>query len=116
MMTDAKRKAFISEHVAATAPIPCEFVQGDTVTVLNGMGVEIQGKKILGFVREIDPEWRPKAFVYLDWDCYWFPVEVERLTLENQDVCSSCNSPAEKIIGCPDGAELCSQCFDNSNH
>lgn len=38
MMTDAKRKAFISEHVAATAPIPCEFAQGDTVTVLNGMG------------------------------------------------------------------------------
>lgn len=114
MMTDAKRDAFISERVSATSPIPCEFAQGDTVTVLNGMGVEIQGKKILGFVREIDPEWRPKAFIYLDWDCYWFPVEAERLTLEA--VCSSCQEPAISIIGCPDGAELCSHCFDSSNH
>lgn len=33
-----------------------------------------------------------------------------------QAVCTSCQEPAENIIGCPDGAELCSQCFENSNH
>ena len=116
MMTEAKREAFIKEHVSDVAPVPCDFVQGDKVKVINAYGIEISGFKVLGFVREIDPDWRPKAIVYLDWGCYWFPVEVERLTLESQDVCSSCNSPAENIIGCPDGAELCSQCFDNSNY
>lgn len=80
------------------------------------MGVEIHGKKILGFVREIDPEWRPNAIVYLDWDCFWFPVEVARLTLQIDSECSCCGVAADSIIGCPDGAELCESCFENSNH
>jgi len=81
---DPKRQAFIAETVSDTSPIPCEFDKGDVVTVLNGMGVEIKGVKILGFVREIDPGFRPEATVYLDWECYWFSVEVDRLTLEQK--------------------------------
>lgn len=81
---DPKRSAFIAESVSDTPPVPCEFQKGDVVTVLNGMGVEIPGKRIVGFVREIDPNWRPESFVYLDWDCYWFPVSTDRLTLESR--------------------------------
>lgn len=27
--------------------------------------------------------------------------------------CSDCGAEVESVIGCPDGAEVCSQCFDN---
>lgn len=81
-MPDLRFEAFISEQVSNTPPVPCDFAKGDVVTVINGMGVPIQGKVILGFVHEIDPSWRPEAIVYLDWDCYWFPVELDKLTKE----------------------------------
>lgn len=28
------------------------------------------------------------------------------------NTCSECGEPVESIIGCPDGAEVCQQCFD----
>ncbi|HBN9243664.1 hypothetical protein FA378_27100 [Pseudomonas aeruginosa] len=77
---------FVEEKMAKVAPVPCDFILGDTVTVTNGYGIEIQGKKILGFVREIDPEFRPEAIIYLDWDCYWFPVSPDELKLEGRDI------------------------------
>ena len=83
-MNEAKREAFIKQHVSASSPIPCDFQVGDVVTVINGYGVEIKGKRILGFIQEVDPEWRPDAIIYLDWDCYWFAVEVDSLTLESK--------------------------------
>lgn len=75
---------FVENNVASVAPIQCEFQLGDTVTVTNGYGVEIPGKKIIGFVQTIDPEFRPEAIIYLDWDCYWFSVSPEKLKLESR--------------------------------
>lgn len=75
---------FVEKNVASVAPIQCEFQLGDTVTVTNGYGVEIPGKKIIGFVQTIDPEFRPEAIIYLDWDCYWFSVAPEKLKLESR--------------------------------
>ncbi|MGM8936593.1 hypothetical protein ACS8E9_17230 [Pseudomonas neustonica] len=83
-MNETKREAFIKHHVSASSPVPCDFKMGDVVTVINGYGIEIKGKRILGFVQEVDPKWRPDAIIYLDWDCYWFAVEVDRLTLESK--------------------------------
>ena len=74
---------FVEEKMAKIAPVPCDFMLGDTVTVTNGYGLEIKGKTILGFVREID-EFRPGAIIFLDWDCYWFPVAPEKLKLESR--------------------------------
>lgn len=76
---------FVEEKMAKVAPVPCDFMLGDTVTVTNGYGLEIKGKTILGFVREIDEFW-PGAIIFLDWDCYWFPVAPEKLKLESRDV------------------------------
>ncbi|WP_205417995.1 hypothetical protein [Pseudomonas savastanoi] len=80
----AEMHQFIEKNVASVAPIQCEFRLGDTVTVINGYGVEIPGKKIIGFVQKIDPEFRPEAIIYLDWDCYWFSVAPEKLKLESR--------------------------------
>jgi len=77
-------KSFIQKNAAEIAPIPCDFLLGDTVTVTNGYGVEIPNVKIIGFDRDIDPNFRPESFIYLDWDCYWFSVSPDKLTLEKR--------------------------------
>lgn len=30
--------------------------------------------------------------------------------------CDECKRKVDKIIGCPDGAEICQQCFDAGKH
>lgn len=30
--------------------------------------------------------------------------------------CSECGAEAEHVIGCPDGAEICQDCFDAGGH
>ena len=35
---------------------------------------------------------------------------------EVTSVCSKCGEQVESIIGCPDGAEVCQQCFDAGLH
>lgn len=77
-------RQFIEKKVASVAPIQCEFLLGDTVTVTNGYGIEIPGIKIIGFAKEIDPEFRPESFIFLDWDCYWFSVAPAKLKLESR--------------------------------
>ena len=83
VMSEEMRQ-FIERNVASVAPIQCEFLLGDTVTVTNGYGIEIPGIKIIGFVKKIDPEFRPESFIFLDWDCYWFSVAPAKLKLESR--------------------------------
>lgn len=83
----AKMREFVEKNVANVAPVECGFLLGDTVTVTNGYGIEIPGNKIIGFVREVDPECRPEAIIYLDWDCYWFSVSPGKLKLESRQGC-----------------------------
>lgn len=33
---------FVEEKMAKVAPVPCDFMLGDTVTVTNGYGLEIK--------------------------------------------------------------------------
>ena len=81
---NTKMRQFIDNNVASEPPVPCAFQAGDIVTVTNAYGIEIPGKQILGFESEIDPDLRPDAFIYLDWDCYWFSVSPDKLTLESR--------------------------------
>lgn len=30
--------------------------------------------------------------------------------------CDDCGNPVEEIIGCPDGAEICRECFNAGGH
>ena len=34
----------------------------------------------------------------------------------NSNTCGECGEQVESIIGCPDGAEVCQQCFDAGRH
>lgn len=79
-----KAQRYFEENLAEVPPVPCDFRLGDTVTVTNAYGIEIPGVKILGFAREIDPDFRPEAFIYLVWDCYWFSVSPDKLKLESR--------------------------------
>lgn len=44
------------------------------VFVKNSYGIEIDPFMILGFSKE-----KP-GYMYLDWDCWWFPISTERIT------------------------------------
>jgi len=34
----------------------------------------------------------------------------------NDGACAECGEPADRVIGCPDGAEICESCFDAGQH
>ena len=46
----------------------------DLVIVKNGCGINVGPYKVLGFKEE-----NGKQYMYLDWDCYWFPKELSYL-------------------------------------
>ncbi len=76
---------FCQRRVATVPPAHCDYKVGDVVTVTNGYGIEIEGVRILGFEKQIDPDWRPDSFIFLDWDCYWFgvsPIEIKPAALQ----------------------------------
>lgn len=35
---------------------------------------------------------------------------------EEAATCADCGEVVESVVGCPDGAEICRQCFDNGHH
>ena len=68
--------AFFAEYATTTAPEGCPVRVGDRVTVVNAYGVLIEGVTVLGFVPEGK---RDAGRVYVNWDCYWVPVELARV-------------------------------------
>lgn len=51
---------------------------GDKVTFINDNGVIFKGHTVFGFA--LIPE--NGRFIYLDYDCYWFPAKENNLTKE----------------------------------
>lgn len=47
------------------------FEIGQEVIVKNGYDIEVGPFEILGF--------NDKNKMYLDWDCYWYPISIERI-------------------------------------
>ena len=56
----------------------CDLKVGDIVTFTNDYGVSFKGNKVLGFLSKPDNN----RCVYLDFDCYWFPVRIDELQKE----------------------------------
>ena len=56
---------------------PTDLRVGDTVRFTNDYGVVFDGLKIVGFA---DPTGNGGRSVYLDFDCYWFPVATHTLS------------------------------------
>ena len=74
----------VKNDLSKFQPVKCDFKTGDTVTFTNDYGVKFEGLKVIGFKKEIDPDFLPNRFVYLNTSCYWFPVSPESLTLEHR--------------------------------
>lgn len=74
----------VKNDLSKFPPVACDFKLGDVVTFTNEYGVKFKGLKVIGFEKEIDPDWLPGRFIYLDTSCYWFPKSPESLTLEHR--------------------------------
>ena len=100
---------YAKAHLSDTPPCPCDFQVGDEVVVKNGNGLIFdKGYKIIGFAKTVDPR-SPQQFIYLDWDCYWFPKPVSMLckkadfnldnpNLPNGFLASRCYIKEEEIL------------------
>jgi len=53
-----------------------DLKKGDKVTFTNDFGVVFEDHEILGF----DSKDFYGRFIYLDYDCFWFPAKPENLT------------------------------------
>ncbi|HHV49175.1 MAG TPA: hypothetical protein GXX56_09500 [Rhodocyclaceae bacterium] len=63
--------------------------------------------------KEIEPYISDDGFVSSE------AIDAARLeALRNQgwSICADCGTEIKNIIGCPDGAEICDQCFDDGKH
>lgn len=80
------------KELSTVPPVECEFKLGDTVSYTNEYGIKFDGLKIIGFetkegyAYQVEENFRPYAFIYLDWTSYWFSVGVERLELTHRYV------------------------------
>ena len=74
----------IKNELSNVSLVECNFKVGDTVTFTNDYGVKFEGLKVIGFEKEINPDFLPNRFVYLNTGCYWFPKSQESLTLEHR--------------------------------
>lgn len=55
---------------------PTDLQVGDCVVFTNDYGVAFPGLHVVGFA---NPEDNGGRSVYLDFDCYWFPVAVHAI-------------------------------------
>jgi hypothetical protein len=54
-----------------------------------------------------------RAWVWVDFD----GTKFNKLADEgSRDKCDACRQPVSKVIGCPDGSEICQDCFDAGQH
>ncbi len=44
------------------------------------------------------------------------PADLIEMVEAKDNTCSECGDKVDRIIGCPDGAEVCQACFDNGAH
>ncbi|HCW5913678.1 hypothetical protein [Acinetobacter baumannii] len=51
-----------------------DIAVGDTIEVINGYGHLLKGFTVLAI--EQDSIEKGHFYVYLDWDCYWFPKNI----------------------------------------
>lgn len=74
----------VKNELQPIPPAECAFKTGDTVTFTNDCGVKFEGLTVIGFEKEMNPDFLPNRFVYLNTSCYWFPKSPESLALEHR--------------------------------
>lgn len=75
-LTDSRITEFAVKNLVST-PINADgFAVGDEVTFTNCYGIQFSGHKIIGFA---EPIYKNSGTIYLDYDCFWFPVTVNEI-------------------------------------
>ena len=70
--------------IQSTPHVPCDFAVGDKVTFTNDYGAAFDNI-VMGFAKS--PQGlNGERFVYLDSDCWWFPVSPESLVKRDEEV------------------------------
>ncbi|KZX81086.1 hypothetical protein A3715_18260 [Oleiphilus sp. HI0009] len=72
---------FSKLDIQSVSPIECDLNKGDIVIYTNDYGVEFE-LTIAGFGQP--SKTRPEAFIYLDKDSWWYPVERQSLKLKER--------------------------------
>ena len=77
---DPKMTTFqnFKKQLCSMAPIECGLKVGDRVIYKNDFGIKFGPFEVIGFEKKEDIS--GGRFVYLNKDCYWFPVKAEQLT------------------------------------
>ena len=68
----------VPDDMQSTPPVPCGLKVGDVVIFENDYGAKF--KKIVRGFRHPISGILPRNIVFLDMDCWWFPVKPESLT------------------------------------
>lgn len=84
--------------ISDKSPVLCDFEVGDFVTVTNAYGVKFYGRRVIGFLPKINPDFLPENFIHLNWDCYWYPVKASALELERKAEAVDGSPAPEKIL------------------
>ncbi len=77
-----KRRGIKVYADAAEAGVETSLKVGDKVTFTNDYGCVFEGHTVLGFHKGEPGESLPENVVYVDLDCYWFPIKLKNLTAE----------------------------------
>ena len=70
----------LAKDAQASPPLPCEHKVGDRVAFTNDYGVTFHNQVVTGF----SPTIENGRFVYLDFDCWWFPVRPDSIVKETE--------------------------------
>jgi len=76
MATMAER-FYARNEMVNEPPKPCEFKVGDRVMFTNDCGLVFGPYKVIGFTKP-ENEFNGR-FIYIDYDCVWFPAKPETL-------------------------------------
>jgi hypothetical protein len=71
---------YTKEKLNNIPPVGCDLKVGDLVRYTNPQGCTMD-LKIIGFCESTV---LPERVVYLNWDCFWFPVDPENLIVLNK--------------------------------
>lgn len=71
---------FVIERLQSKPTIECKFNVGDVVTYTNDYGVSFEDATVIGFSKPACDMLKSGAFIHLDLESYWMPVEPTSLS------------------------------------
>lgn len=99
-----KMQAFLENNAKADPPSPCSYKPGDRVLFFNAAGIVFGPYTVLGYTTVDNIV--GGGFIYIDYDCYWFPVAPAHLVPYDEDSMSGVEFTSKYAV----------EDLDHSNH